>query len=149
MASRWSDSQDEKETLNAVGTSPDWRVRYSPQLEVHQRDGASSSFDFVLTYSIRHKVDPFAKRFQNKDASSVPNADDDDPFTTAAKAHWLSTHRTHVRCLSVGHSRARHTMRMAARSSKMKIGDSPGMLLTMSMNQLGRWGETAVSVLPV
>ena len=102
----------------------------------------------MRTYSIRHKVGSFAERFQNKDAGSVPNADDDDPFTKAATAPWLSTHRTHVRRLSLGHLRAMHTMSMASHSSEMKMGDSSGMLLTTSMHQLGRWAETTVLVLP-
>ena len=88
-------------------------------------------------------------RSQKSDARSVPNAEDDDPFTKAATAAWLSTHRTQVRCLSLGHLRARRTASMAARSSKMKMGDSPGTLLTMSMNQLGRWADAIVLVSPV
>ena len=151
MESLRIDSRGELAPLNAVGISPDWRVREFPLLEVRQCDCASASFDFAWTYSIRNKVEPLAERFQNNDARSVPNAEDDDPSTNAATAAWLSIHRTQVRCFPLVHLGARKTMSMAApaHSSKMKIGDSPGMLLTMSMNQLGRWAGAAVLVSPV
>ena len=148
MASRRSGTRSEKATLNLPGTSPDWRSHDSPKLEVHQRDGASASFDFARTYSTHRNVDHLAERFQRNDARSVPNADDGDPFAKAATAAWLSTHRAHVRFLPLGHFRARQTMSTESHSSKMKIGDSHGTLLTMSMSQFGRWADAAVLFSP-
>ena len=148
VASRLIGTHGENASTNAVGISPDWSGRLFQKLDVRQVGGASTSFDFVWTYSARRNVEPLAAAFQSNEVRRSPNAEEANPLTSAAKAAWASTHRKQARC-PLGELRASRTMRMASQSSKMKTDRSPGILFNITACQLGRWSDTTVLVSPV
>ena len=142
-------SSDEKACVNVSGASIGDNVHEMPGRAFQVRDGVSALLDLVWAYSIHHIVEPQAASVQNRRAKIAPMGAVELPFTMAATAALVSTHSTKVRFKRFGHSSAHHTIRMAAHSSKRKIGDSSGMLCTIARNHSGRCVETVCLELPV
>ena len=135
----WRFSHVAKAVRNPAGTCPLVALQVVPSGNAQSLDGRPAALDFVLKYSIHQRVFPRAATVQNKLTNTPARLDGEMPFTSAATAALLSTHKTQVLGCSPLHPMAVYTVKIDAQSSYMNIGDSFSHDYASLQNRSGKW----------